>query len=154
MSSPSIQSHKLGPLGAEPEFSESARMVQETVHRFAEDVMRPVGIKLDRMTPEEVIAPGSPYWDALRQFKELGFGVEGLLALEPAERAKTMCILFEELGWGDAGLAISFGVTLLPALMSVLLDNPFCREVASDNKVGCWASPSPTTAPTCSMRTG
>jgi len=43
-----------------------------------------------------------------------------------------MCILFEELGWVDAGLAISFGVTLLPALMSVLLDNPFCcREVAS-----------------------
>jgi len=41
MSSPSIKSHKLGPLGAEPEFSESARMVQETVHRFAEDVMRP-----------------------------------------------------------------------------------------------------------------
>jgi hypothetical protein len=116
MSNPSI--HKLGPLGAEPEFSESARMVQETVHRFAEEVMRPVGIKLDRMTPEEVIAPGSSYWDALRQFKELGFGVEGLLALEPAERAKTMCILFEELGWGDAGLAISFGVTLLPALMS------------------------------------
>jgi len=143
MSSPSIQSHKLGPLGAEPEFSESARMVQETVHRFAEDVMRPVGIKLDRMTPEEAIAPGSPYWDALRQFKELGFGVEDLLALEPAERAKTMCILFEELGWGDAGLAISFGVTLLPALMSVLLDNPFCREVASDDKVGCWGITEP-----------
>src|SRR5258706_12094843 len=143
MSSPSIQSHKLGPLGAEPEFSESARMVQETVHRFAEDVMRPVGIKLDRMTPEEVIAPGSPYWDALRQFKELGFGVDGLLALEPAERAKTMCILFEELGWGDAGLAISFGVTLLPALMSVLLDNPFCREVASDDKIGCWGITDP-----------
>src|SRR5260221_1299004 len=143
MLSPSIQSHKLGPLGAEPEFSESARMVQETVHRFAEDVMRPVGIKLDRMTPEEVIAPGSPYWDALRQFKELGFGVEDLLALEPAERAKTMCILFEELGWGDAGLAISLSVTLLPALMSVLLDNPFCREVASDDRIGCWGIAEP-----------
>src|SRR5258706_181323 len=125
MSSPSIQSHKLGPLGAEPEFSESARMVQETVHRFAEDVMRPVGIKLDRMTPEEVIAPGSPYWDALRQFKELGFGVDGLLALEPAERATTMCILFEELGWGDVGLAIVLGVTLLPALIQgeIFFDN-------------------------------
>src|SRR5258705_10269943 len=143
MSSPSIQSNKLGPSGAEPEFSESAWMVQETVHSFAEDVMRPVGINLDRMTPEEVIAPGSPYWDVLRQFKELGFGVDGMLALEPAERAKTMCILFEELGWGDAGLAISFGVTLLPALMSVLLDNPFCREVASDDKIGCWGITEP-----------
>src|ERR1700752_1723315 len=118
-----VATHKLGPLGAEPELSEMSQMVQQTVHRFAEEVMRPIGIKLDRMTPEEVIAPGSPYWQALRQFNELGFGVDSLLALAPAERAKTMCILFEELGWGDAGLAISFGAGMLPALMSVLLGN-------------------------------
>jgi len=62
-------------------------MVQESVHRYAVEVMRPIGIKLDRMTPEEVIAPGSPYWEAREKFLELGFGVEGLLELEPAERA-------------------------------------------------------------------
>ncbi|HTP74963.1 MAG TPA: acyl-CoA dehydrogenase family protein [Burkholderiaceae bacterium] len=138
-----VSTHKLGPLGAEPELSETSQMVQQTVHRYAEEVMRPIGIQLDRMTPEEVIAPKSPYWQALRQFNELGFGVDGLLALEPAERAKTMCILFEELGWGDSGLAISFGAGMLPALMSVLLGNEFCRGLAPDDKLGCWAITEP-----------
>ena len=31
-------------------------------HRFAEEVMRPIGEKLDRMTPEEVVA------EAMRQY--------------------------------------------------------------------------------------
>ncbi|WP_168789572.1 acyl-CoA dehydrogenase family protein [Paraburkholderia aromaticivorans] len=138
-----VATHKLGPLGAEPELSEMGQMVQQTVHRYAEEVMRPVGVKLDRMTPEEAIAPGSPYWDARKKFVELGFGVDGLFELEPAERAKTMCILFEELGWGDSGLAVSYGAGLLPALMSTLTGNAFCRALAPDSKLGCWAITEP-----------
>ena len=110
-----ISGHKLGPLGAEPEFSEEARMVQESVHRYAVQVMRPIGIKLDRMTPEEVIAANSPYWEARSKFLELGFGVEALLSLEPAERAKTMCILFEELGRRQSGGANAGGTDGLAA---------------------------------------
>src|SRR6266853_1413476 len=75
--------HKLGPLGAEPELSEMGRMVQESIHRYAEEVMRPIGVKLDRMTPQEAIAPESPYWPAREKFVELGFGVDTLLSLEP-----------------------------------------------------------------------
>jgi acyl-CoA dehydrogenase len=135
--------HKLGPLGAQPEVSEMGQMVQQTVHRFAEEVMRPTGMQLDRMTPGQVIAPGSPYWEAREKFIGLGFGVDGLLELEPAERAKIMCILFEELGWGDAGLAITYGAGLLPALMSAVLGNPFCRALTPDNKLGCWAITEP-----------
>ena len=67
-----VATHKLGPLGAEPEMSEMSQMVQQTVHRYAQEVMRPAGIKLDRMTPEEVIAPGSPYWEAREKFIGLG----------------------------------------------------------------------------------
>ena len=138
-----VATHKLGPLGAEPELSEMSQMVQQTVHRYAQEVMRPVGIKLDRMTPEEVIAPGSPYWEAREKFISLGFGVDGLLELEPAERAKTMCILFEELGWGDAGLAITYGAGLLPALMTASFGNAFCRSLAPDDRLGCWAITEP-----------
>ncbi|MFM0504832.1 acyl-CoA dehydrogenase family protein [Paraburkholderia caffeinilytica] len=138
-----IATHKLGPLGAEPELSEMGQMVQQTVHRYAEEVMRPIGVKLDRMTPEEAIAPGSPYWEARRKFVELGFGVDGIFELEPAERAKTMCILFEELGWGDAGLAVSFGAGLLPAMLATLFGNAFCRALAPDAKLGCWAITEP-----------
>jgi acyl-CoA dehydrogenase len=142
-SSSPVMTHKLGSLGAEPELSETARMVQESVHAYAEEVMRPVGLKLDRMTPEQAIAPDSPYWEARAQFVELGFGVESLLALEPAERALTMSIFFEELGWGDSGLAISFGAGMLPSLMSVLLGSEFCRKLAPDSKLGCWAITEP-----------
>jgi acyl-CoA dehydrogenase len=138
-----VATHKLGPLGAEPELSETSQMIQQTVHRYAEEVMRPIGIKLDRMTPEEAVAPGSPYWEARKKFLELGFGVDALLSLEPAERAKTMCILFEELGWGDSGLAISYGAGMLPALMSEMFGNAFCRELAHDSKLGCWAITEP-----------
>jgi acyl-CoA dehydrogenase len=138
-----IAVHKLGPLGAQPELSEMGQMVQQTVHRYSEEVMRPIGIKLDRMTPEEVIAPGSPYWEAHEKFIGLGFGVDGLLELEPGERAKTMSILFEELGWGDAGLAITYGAGLLPALMSATFGNSFCRSLTPDNKLGCWAITEP-----------
>ena len=138
-----VSTHKLGPLGAEPELSETSRMVQESVHRYAEEVMRPIGVKLDRMTPEEAIAPESPYWEARKKFLELGFGVETLFSFEPAERAKLMCILFEELGWGDSGLAISMGAGMLPSLMATAFANDFCREIAPDAKLGCWAITEP-----------
>lgn len=52
--------NKLGPLGAEPLLSETFLIIQQTVHRFAFDVMRPAGIALDRMTPDQVIVPGLP----------------------------------------------------------------------------------------------
>ena len=138
-----VATHKLGPLGAEPELSGMSQMVQQTVHRYAQEVMRPVGVKLDRMSPEEMIAAGSPYWEARDKFIGLGFGVDGLLELEPAERAKTMSILFEELGWGDAGLAITYGAGLLPALMTAAYGNAFCRSLAPDEKLGCWAITEP-----------
>src|SRR5271156_2816340 len=95
-----IPAKKLGPLGAQPDFSETSQMVQEAVHRYAVEVMRPTGIALDRMTPEEVIAADSPFWDARQKLVDLGFGADSLLVLPPAERAQTMCVLCEELGWG------------------------------------------------------
>ncbi len=128
----------LTPLGAEPDFSDTAAAVQATARRFALEVLRPVGRELDRMAPGDVIAPDSPLWGVYRQFAALGFGVDDLLALEPFERARTMAILFEELGWGDAGLAISIGAGLLQAMLSTLLGNGFCRSLAPDDKLGCW----------------
>ncbi|HTR17341.1 MAG TPA: acyl-CoA dehydrogenase family protein [Acetobacteraceae bacterium] len=135
--------YKLGPLGAEPELTAELQMVQESVHRYAVEVMRPIGVKLDRMTPEQVIAPDSPYWEARSKFLELGFGVDALLSLEPAERARTMCIIFEELGWGDSGLAISFGAGMLASLMSAMLGSEFLRQLTPDAKLGCWGITEP-----------
>lgn len=128
----------LTPLGAEPDFSDMAAAVQATARRFALEVLRPVGKKLDRMSPEDVIAPGSPLWGVYEQFVKLGFGLDTLLSLEAAERARIMAILFEELGWGDSGLAISIGAGLIPALVCTLLGSSFGRSLAPDDKLGCW----------------
>ena len=68
---------------------------------------RPIGQQLDRMTPEEVIAEGSPLWSVFTSFGQLGLGVDRMLKFEPEQMARMFCLVFEELGWGDAGLAIS-----------------------------------------------
>lgn len=125
-------------LGAEPELTDTYAYVQTTARRFAENVLRPIGQKLDRMSPDEAIDPKSPLWSVYQQFAELGFTVDGLLEMTPAERARIMCILFEELGWGDSGLAVSIGASMIPRLISTLLGNDFCRSIASDDKLGCW----------------
>ena len=134
---------KLGPLGAEPELPEMMQMFQSSVHRFAEDHLRPIGIKLDRMTPEQVIAPDSPYWEVRSKFLELDVSLDVLAELSPAEQTKMFCILYEELGWGDAGLAISFGAAILPAYLSRMFKNEYLRSIAPDNVIGCWAITEP-----------
>lgn len=134
---------KLGSLGAEPPLSETAAMILESLERYAAEVMRPVGADLDRMTPDEVIAPGSPYWDARRKFVELGFGVEALLGFEPEERGKMMCLLFETMGWGDSGLAISFGAGMLPQYMCAVLGRDDLLQQYPDAVLGCWGITEP-----------
>jgi len=140
---PASPKPRLGPLGAQPTLSETAAMVQQTVHRFAEDVLRPVGVELDRMTPDAVIAPDSPFWKARRQYLALGFSIESIFELPPAERAEVLCVLFEELGWGDAGQAISIGAGLLPAFMAAAFGNRFLMERFPDTMLGCWGITEP-----------
>ena len=47
--------------------------IKETAHRFANDILRPVAIELDRMTAQEVIAENSPLWGALKQCYAMGY---------------------------------------------------------------------------------
>jgi hypothetical protein len=50
----------MGYLELDLTLSDEAKAMQETVKKFAMEVMRPVGIKLDKMDPEAVIAKDSP----------------------------------------------------------------------------------------------
>lgn len=135
---------ELGPLGAEPPLSDTAAMILKSLERYAAEDMRPIGEALDKMTPEQVIAPDSPYWEARRKFVELGFGVEALLGFEPEERGKMMCLLFETLGWGDSGLAISFGAGMLPQFMCAMLGREDLLELYPDGQMlGCWGITEP-----------
>lgn len=90
--------------------TDEMKEVRDVVHRFAEQVMRPVAAELDRMAdPAEVIAPGSPLWDTFEKFKQLGIGDPERYGahLSPHDRALLHSVVLEELSWGDIGLAIT-----------------------------------------------
>ena len=129
--------------GSEASLPEHIAEFQRTLRDFAINVMRPIGAKLDKMTPEEVIAPESPLWDFRKQYLELGVTVEALSELPPREAALLFSILFEEMGYGDAGLAISTGAGILPQWLSAKFGRADLLEEFPDATLGCWAITEP-----------
>lgn len=133
----------IGEFGIEPPLGDVPREFQQTLRRFAVEVMRPIGQKLDRMSAEEIIAEGSPFWDFHKQYNELGIELSMLAEMEPKERSEMFCILFEELGYGDGGLAISVAAGMLPQYLCALWGNEFLIEKFPETMLGCWAITEP-----------
>jgi len=125
--------------------TDTERAVRDTAHRFAADVMRPAGTALDKLTPEGVIDRSSILWDVLAKYRALGLaGAEnGDTGLSPLEQARLRYIVSEELGWGDAGLAIVFGVAGFPRMMAAVSGNRELIEMVDGHLTGCWAITEP-----------
>jgi acyl-CoA dehydrogenase len=125
--------------------TESERAVRDTVHRFAEDVMRPVGQELDKLDPDSVIDKSSALWETFQKYADLGLdGLgDGAQDLSPLEQARIRYITSEEMGWGDAGLAIAFGVRGFPLMMAQLSGNSELVDLVKENVTGCWAITEP-----------
>ena len=134
--------------------TDEQKLLKEQVHEFAAQVMRPASIELDKMTPEETIAEGSPMWRVIRTAYESGYHVRnfseklGGAALGPIESH----IVNEEFGWGSAGLAIALSVTSLPFTFAAIRgdDKQLLEEVVmpfvedrQGRYVGCWAITEP-----------
>lgn len=134
---------KLGGSGAEPPLTDIEAEFQQTLRKFAVEVMRPIGRKLDRMTPEAIIAADSPYWEFRRRYLDLGVRLESLAQMPVEQRARMFCLIFEELGYGDAGLAISVGAGMLPQYISALFQNEFLMKRFPEEMLGCWAITEP-----------
>ena len=49
------------------DLNEEDKAIREAAHKFAKEVMRPMGIELDRMDAEETVAANSPIWGFLEQ---------------------------------------------------------------------------------------
>ena len=126
-----------GLTGFETPFSEEENAIQHSVHRFARDVLRPVGRELDRMAPEEVIAPGSPFWVAMAESAKLGLDPQLIAQFPPETAVRIESLIGEELGWGDSGLAISLGVATAPLMMAQAVGNQELIDMCT-GKVGCW----------------
>lgn len=135
------------------ELSDEQLALKEAVHKFAVEVIRPASIELDAMTPEEVIAKKSIYWDVMRQMYELGYHTVhipeeyGGLGLGPLSQH----IFWEELAYGSVGFAVSLGVSLFGTFIASMVPEdevvekvikPFaqCNDASI---LGCWAITEP-----------
>ena len=156
-------------------FDEEQRAVQDMAKRFAMEVMRPAGIELDKLAdPADVIAKGSVLWDVFKKQRELDLHraaiPKELGGLQGEQGPLTGVLIAEQMGYGDAGLAISFGVSNFPFRFAAMSPEPELQQLARDycedtecSMIGCWALTEPehgsdwvlagqtdTSAPTCS----
>lgn len=132
----------VGMSGFEAPLSEEEAAIQNTVHRFARDVMRPIARQLDRMAPEEVIAPGSPYWTVMAESAKLGLDPRLIAQFPPEVAVRIESLIGEELGWGDPGLAVSLGVATAPLMMAQSLGNQELIDMCM-GRIGCWMNTQP-----------
>jgi len=140
---PASPKARLGEFGAEPPLTDIEEEFQQNMRKFALKVMRPIGQELDRMSAADIIAEQSPFWEFRRRYLELGIDLEALFEMSPEVRSRMFCIIFEELGYGDGGLAISAGASILPQYLSALFGNRFLMERFPQELLGCWAITEP-----------
>lgn len=131
------------PTGFEEPMSETKRQIVELARRFAEEVMRPAGAELDRMTPEHVIEPGSAYWTALERHRDLGFDQADSLDLPLGDLIDLKSMLYEEMGRGNSGLAIAIGAGGLGRLMARRWGRADLLEAFPATMLGCWGITEP-----------
>lgn len=131
----------VGLTGFECGLTDDHRAVQELVHRFAVDVMRPLGRQLDKMTPEAVVAPGSPLYEMVGQAHALNlFEIPEMES--PAEAALMDAVVFEEMGFGDVGLAVVLGAGGHAGIMAKRSGNEELIGL-TQGRIGCWAATQP-----------
>lgn len=128
--------------GFEPPLSEEEAAIQSTVHRFAKEVLRPLGIALDKMSAEDAIAPGSPYYSVFAEYAKLGLEPELLAEMPPEMAIRVESMIGEELGWGDAGLGVSLGAATMPLIMAKATGNRELIDLCT-GRIGCWIITNP-----------
>jgi alkylation response protein AidB-like acyl-CoA dehydrogenase len=143
----------MGPVEYDLTLTDEQHEVRASARRFAREVLRPVGIALDKMAPDAVIAPGSPFYSTLQQAHELGFDrMSGDPKQEsPAASPVTQQIVLEELSWGNAGLAGAILLSGFPPGAAMATGNPELIEEftvphyseSAEQRIGAWAITEP-----------
>ncbi len=135
--------------------SDQQKAMRDLAIKFGSEVMRPVGIELDKMAdPADVIAEGSPLWDVFKQFRELGLHKRGLPKavggmLEDIDGLSGI-LMAEQFGYWDAGMAIGLAVSGSPFRYAAASNDPelvgwakdYCNDVEC-TMIGCWAITEP-----------
>lgn len=129
--------------------------LRDMIRKFGAEVVRPAGEKLDKLDdPADVIAKGSVLWDVFKKYHELGLHrraiPKALGGMREDIDPMSGVIMGEEMGYADAGLAISLGAASMPFAYAALFPHPKLQELArayaDDTKgelIGCWAITEP-----------
>jgi len=131
--------------------SEEDIALKTNANKFAREVMRPISIELDKMSPEEVIAPESPFWNYMSQAYQLGYhklaypevlGGPGLSLFQVA-------LVMEELAWGSVGMTLALNTSFEAAMAAEMSEeeiNNFTIPYTSctdGSYIGAWACAEP-----------
>ncbi len=127
----------------------------DMARKFGMEVARPKGIELDSFPdPQQVIDKGSPLWDVIATYRELGLhkatlpkAVGGMAGdIDPY----THLLIREQIGYADAGLAISLGAAGSPFGYAAWSGDPeiqgWAKDYINDTSgeiIGCWAITEP-----------
>ncbi|MFE9322483.1 acyl-CoA dehydrogenase family protein [Nocardia sp. NPDC052278] len=123
--------------------NDEERAVQQAMHTFAREVMRPAGIAIDKLTAEQAVAPGSPYWEFMRIAAESGIGFDSEPDdVPPQALARLQSIVIEEFGWADVGLTVSMLAGAFPNIVAKRVGNQELIDLTA-GKLGCWIASQP-----------
>jgi alkylation response protein AidB-like acyl-CoA dehydrogenase len=143
------------PTATNPAYTPEEEAFRREIHQFGEEVLRPAALELDKIAdPEEVIAPGSRFWEVMREMYRLGYHSRGFPAelgggggLEPVQSH----IFSEEMGWASPDFALALGISGFPFRHAAMSGNQelierHVRPYVEDTEaryVGCWAITEP-----------
>ena len=139
---PEVPLPSVGLSGFDAALTQEEQTLQQGMHRFARDVMRPVGREIDRLPADRAYLPGSPFWAFHQEAAKLGFGPEAMAGVAPDLAARMEGVGIEEMAWGDAGLAVSAGAGGMPMMLAQQSGQ---KELIGlcENKLGCWCATQP-----------
>lgn len=142
----------MGHLELDVTLTDEQKAVVATARKFAMEVLRPAGVELDRLHPEDVVKDDSVLWNVYRKYHELGFHkliipkALGGLEIDPLSWTLTI----EQLAYGDAGLCESLACSIVPFLLTAAFGSAdtqrYVREFCNDTTgkmVGCFAFTEP-----------
>lgn len=132
-----IPALRLGLTGLDAGLTEEELAIQEAAHRFADEVMRPLAEKLDKMTPEQIVAADSPVYEYFQKLNAAGlFDLETIMTMDGTQKSRIMPLIFEQLGWGDSGLSVLAAVASVPAMYAHFTGDPELIEQFG-TRLGC-----------------
>ena len=123
--------------------NDEERGIQQAMHKFAHDVMRPAGIAIDKLSAEEAVAPDSPYWEFMATVAASGIEFDAASDdVAPQDLARMQSIIIEEFGWGDVGLTVSLAAAAFPNMMAKRIGNQELVDLTA-GKLGAWVATQP-----------